>query len=119
MQKPGSESDQEPVVASKLFAAAGSAEEAQSGGRSAWRISSTMFTTLCHDTLLEPIGVFASEPTVRSQLATTTKSLPARQCSGADSCGGLRVQAGDYTPMKAGKQVALALEEIGLASQKL
>ena len=80
-----------------------------------------MFTTLCHDTLLEPIGVFASEPTVRSQLATTTKteSLPARQCSGADSCGGLRVQAGDYTPMKAGKQVALALEEIGLASQKL
>ena len=77
-----------------------------------------MFTTLCHDTLLEPIGVFASEPTVRSQQPSTI-SLPARQCSGADSCGGLRVQAGDYTPMKAGKQVALALEEIGLASQKL
>ena len=81
MQKPDLILKSEPVVAalppSKLFAAAGSAEEAQSGGRSAWRISSTMFTTLCHDTLLEPIGVFASEPTVRSQpLSSRAAQLP-------------------------------------------
>ena len=65
------------------------ASAAISAGQSAWRISSTMFTTVNHDTILEPLGRFKGEPTVNK-----------------------------YPPMKAGQQVADELAKIGLANKE-
>jgi hypothetical protein len=62
-------------------------QAAQAEGKNLWRISSTMFTTLCHDTDLKPVGSFASLPS-----------------------------AGDYPSLKAGDQVANELKKIGLAA---
>jgi len=52
-----------------------------------WRISTTMFGTLCHDTMLQPVGHFAKLPTAK-----------------------------DYPPMLGGDQVAKVLMEIGMAN---
>lgn len=62
------------------------AAAAIAAGQSAWRISSTMFTTVSSDTVLEPVGHFKAEPT-----------------------------AGAYPAVKAGQQVANELAKIGLA----
>lgn len=64
------------------------ASAAIAAGESAWRISSTMFTTVNHDTVLEPLGNFKGEAT-----------------------------ASQYPPVKAGQQVADELAKIGLADE--
>ena len=64
------------------------AAEAVARGASAWRISSTMFTTVNHDIVLEPLGHFKGQPT-----------------------------ASYYPPVKAGQQVADELAKIGLADE--
>ena len=64
------------------------ASAAVARGASAWRISSTMFTTVNHDIVLEPLGQFKEQPT-----------------------------ANDYPPVKAGQQVADELAKIGLADE--
>ena len=64
------------------------ASAAVARGASAWRISSTMFTTVNHDIVLEPLGNFKAQP-----------------------------KASDYPPVKAGQQVADELAKIGLADE--
>lgn len=53
-----------------------------------WRISTTMFGTLCHDAILKPLGGFAEQPTAQ-----------------------------DYPPILGGDQVANALKSIGMADE--
>lgn len=53
-----------------------------------WRVSTTMFGTLCHDATLKPLGKFASLPTAK-----------------------------DYPPILGGDQVAKALKEIGMCDE--
>ena len=74
------------VVNTDQCKAAASAAVAR--GASAWRISSTMFTTLNHDIVLEPVGRFKEQQT-----------------------------AIDYPPIKAGQQVADELAKIGLTDE--
>mmetsp|Transcript_60355 Transcript_60355/g.167096 ORF Transcript_60355/g.167096 Transcript_60355/m.167096 type:complete len:462 (+) Transcript_60355:43-1428(+) len=52
-----------------------------------WRISTTMFGTLCHDAMLQPLGHFAELPTAK-----------------------------DYPPILGGDQVANELKRIGMAN---
>jgi isopenicillin N synthase-like dioxygenase len=79
------------VICSEKTASALESREQNAGGKLAskdyWRISTTMFGTLCHDTLLQPIGRFADLP-----------------------------EAKNYPPMLGGDQVAKVLMEIGMAN---
>jgi len=81
----------EVVVTQKTVDILKSKEEAaeKEGGKMSpedyWRISTTMFGTVCHDATLEPLGRFAELETAK-----------------------------DYPPILGGDQVAKALKEIGL-----
>ena len=68
-------------------AAQAAAQKAKAAGKNLWRISSTMFTTLNHDTVLEPLGQWKNEPGARDS----------------------------FPPLLAGDQVANQLKKIGMA----
>jgi len=60
-------------------------EEAKKEGRSLWRVSSTMFSSIRYDEMLEPLGIFATKESIE-----------------------------DYPAVKAYDQVANELKAIGL-----
>jgi hypothetical protein len=64
-------------------------ERAKSQGRTTWRISSTLFSHIASDEVLEPLGHFGNDPEVRSK----------------------------YPPIKTGDQVEAELRLIKLAAQ--
>lgn len=80
----------EVVVTQKTVDSLNAKKQAAGGeleSKDYWRVSTTMFGTLCHDATLQPLGHFADLPTAK-----------------------------DYPPILGGDQVANALKAIGMAN---